>query len=57
MKTAIQLQHDALASLNRMEVVFNRVVDSGDEKAIEEFTEEKERIQGIIYNLKEKRFK
>ncbi len=51
MKSAIQLQHDALASLNRMGLVFNRVVDSGDEKAIEEFTEEKERIQEILSNL------
>lgn len=48
MKSPIQLQNDITSALNRIEIVFARVVDPKDRKSIEEFLEEKERIEGII---------
>ena len=48
MKSAIQMQNDVTSSLNRIAIVFNRVVDPRDGKAIDEFLEERERIQEIL---------
>ena len=50
MKTAIQMQNDVRSSLNRIAIVFNRVVDPKNSKAISEFREEKDRIREILEN-------